>query len=125
MSHPLGCGVRNIPLMPFRTIAVDTSIIPIGSVIFVPELRGRIFTHDDKQLVHDGYLFAGDRGGAIRGKHIDVFMIDQKDIPFEDIFASKSSRTFAAHIVAEDDSAAVAVRESQSGQCGEKAVTPG
>ena len=125
VSHPLGCGVRNIPLMPFRTIAVDTSIIPIGSVIFVPELRGRTFTHDDKQLVHDGYLFVGDRGGAIRGKHIDVFMIDQKDIPFEDIFASKSSRTFAAHIVADDDPAAIAVRESQSGQCGEKAVTPG
>lgn len=125
VDHPLGCGVRNIPLMPFRTIAVDTNIIPIGSVIYVPELRGRAFHHDGKDLMHDGYLFAGDRGGAIRGKHIDVFMIDQKDIPFEDIFASTSSRTFAAHIVAEDDPSAIAVRESQSGQCGEKAVTPG
>ncbi len=124
VDHPLGCGLRNIPLMPFRTIAVDTSIIPIGSVIYVPELRGRAFRHDGKDLVHDGYLFAGDRGGAIRGRHIDVFMIDQKDIPFEDIFASISSRTFAAHIVADDDPAAVAVRESQSGQCNEASVRP-
>jgi 3D (Asp-Asp-Asp) domain-containing protein len=124
VSHPLGCGVRNIPLMPFRTVAVDTSIIPIGSVIYVPELRGRAFRREGKDMVHDGYLFAGDRGGAIRGKHIDVFMIDQKDIPFEDIFASISSRTFEAHIVAADDPSAVAVRESQSGQCNETSVTP-
>jgi 3D (Asp-Asp-Asp) domain-containing protein len=117
VNHPLGCGVRNIPLMPFRTVAVDARIIPVGSVVFVPELRGRSFQYDGETLLHDGYLFAGDRGGAIRGRHIDVFMLDEKVIPFEDIFASTSSRTFAAHIVADDDPAAMAVRASQSGQC--------
>ncbi len=117
VNHPLGCGVRNIPLMPFRTIAVDTNIIPIGSVIFVPELRGRPFDHEGRKLVHDGYLFAGDRGGAIRGRHIDVFMTDTGATPFEDIFASTSTRTFAAHIVNSEEPAARAVRESQSGQC--------
>jgi 3D (Asp-Asp-Asp) domain-containing protein len=117
VDHPLGCGVRNIPLMPFRTVAVDARLIPVGSVIFVPELRGRAFQYEDRTLLHDGYLFAGDRGGAIRGRHIDVFMLDEKEIPFEDIFASTSSRTFAAHIVAGDDPAALAVRASQSGQC--------
>jgi 3D (Asp-Asp-Asp) domain-containing protein len=117
VSHPLGCGVRNIPLMPFRTVAVDARIIPVESVIFVPELRGRSFAYKGRDFVHDGYLFAGDRGGAIRGRHIDVFMLDEKVIPFEDIFASTSSRTFAAHIVAPDDPAAMAVKASQSGQC--------
>jgi 3D (Asp-Asp-Asp) domain-containing protein len=117
VSHPLGCGVRNIPLMPFRTIAVDQQIIPVGSVIFVPELRGRHFRYNGRDMVHDGYLFAGDRGGAIRGRHIDVFMLDEKVIPFEDIFASTPNRTFAAHVVATDDPAALALKSSQSGHC--------
>ena len=123
VDHPLGCGVRNIPLMPFRTIAVDPDIIPIGSVIFAPDLRGRAFRHEGRELVHDGYLFAGDRGGAIRGRHIDVFMVDAPDTPFEDIFASTPSRTFAAHIVNGEHPMADALRQSQSGQC--KPVTPG
>jgi 3D (Asp-Asp-Asp) domain-containing protein len=113
--------VRNIPLTPFRTIAVDTSIIPIGSVVYVPELRGRPFEHEGRVLVHDGYLFAGDRGGAIRGKHVDVFMTDTPETPFEDIFASNKRRTFSAHIVNADHDAAQAVRDAQSGQCGEAA----
>lgn len=122
VSHPLGCGVRNIPLMPFRTVAVDPDVIPIGSVIFAPELRGRLFRHEGRELVHDGYLFAGDRGGAIRGRHVDVFMLDEPETPFEDIFASTPSRTFAAHIVNADEPAAIAVRESQSGQCAPQAI---
>jgi 3D (Asp-Asp-Asp) domain-containing protein len=121
VNHALGCGVRNIPLTPFRTIAVDTDIIPIGSVIYVPELRGRTFEHEGRVLVHDGYLFAGDRGGAIHGKHIDVFMTDTPETPFEDIFASNKQRTFSAHVVNADHPAARAVRDAQSGQCGQTA----
>jgi 3D (Asp-Asp-Asp) domain-containing protein len=119
VNHALGCGVRNIPLTPFRTVAVDTDIIPIGSVLYVPELRGRTFEYEGRGFVHDGYLFAGDRGGAIRGRHIDVFMTDTPATPFEDIFASTRRRTFSAHIVNADHPAASAVRDAQSGQCGE------
>lgn len=122
VKHPLGCGVRSIPLMPFRTVAVDPDIVPLESVIFAPELRGIAFEHDGRRFVHDGYLFAGDRGGAIRGRHIDVFMADGGAEPFEKLFASTSSRTFAAHIVAADDPAAIAVKANHSGQCME---TPG
>jgi 3D (Asp-Asp-Asp) domain-containing protein len=121
VNNALGCGVRNIPLMPFRTVAVDTDIIPIGSVIYVPELRGRTFEHEGQMFVHDGYLFAGDRGGAIHGRHIDVFMTDTPETPFEDIFASTKRRTFSAYIVNADHPAARAVRDAQSGQCGETA----
>lgn len=124
VNHPMGCGVRSIPLMPFRTVAVDSSIIPIGTAIFVPELRGRPFRYNGHDYVHDGYLFAGDRGGAIRGRHIDVFMTEDEETPFEDIFASTRTRTFAAHIVDDDDPSAEAVRANHSSQCEETAVTP-
>lgn len=117
VNHALGCGVRNIPLMPFRTIAVDPAIIPLESVIFAPELRGITFRHEGQTLVHDGFLFAGDRGGAIHGRHIDVFMIDDGFAPFEAVFASTASRTFEAHIVDADDPAAIAVKANHSSQC--------
>ena len=117
VSHALGCGVRNLPLMPFRTIAVDPNVIPLESVIFVPELRGREFTLNDKTYIHDGYLFAGDRGGAIKGKHIDVFLVDDHYAPLEDLFASTDKRTFAAHVVDKDDPMALAVKASQSSSC--------
>lgn len=117
VSHPLGCGVRNLPLMPFRTIAVDPDVIPLESVVFVPELRGRAFRFNDQDFIHDGYLFAGDRGGAIKGKHIDVFMVDDHFEPLEDLFASTDRRTFAAHIVNAEDPAAGAVKASQSHSC--------
>jgi 3D (Asp-Asp-Asp) domain-containing protein len=117
VSHALGCGVRNLPLMPFRTIAVDPAVIPLESVIFVPELRGREFALNDKTYIHDGYLFAGDRGGAIKGKHIDVFLVDDHYEPLEDLFASTDSRTFAAHLIDHDDPRAIAVKASQSSTC--------
>lgn len=117
VGHPLGCGVRDIPLLPFRTVAVDPGVIPIGSVVYVPELRGIAFRFDGETYVHDGYLFAGDRGGAIHGRHVDVFMSSDDAGPFESLFASTSAHTFSAFIVADDDPAAEAVRASQSGRC--------
>ena len=43
-----------------RTIAVDPSVIPLGTKIYIPEL-GKVFT-------------AEDTGGAIKGNRIDIFM---------------------------------------------------
>ena len=119
VNHPLGCGVRNHPLVPFRTIAVDPAMIPVESVVFVPELRGRAFRYNGRDFIHDGYLFAGDRGGAIKGKHIDVFLDDKAGATLEDLFASVDTRTFAAHIVDATDPAAQAIRDTQSAPCGE------
>lgn len=117
VSHPLGCGVRNLPLLPFRTIAVDPAVIPLESVVYLPELRGRTFQYNGREWVHDGYLFAGDRGGAIKGRHIDVFMEEQAAGVLEDLFASTDTRTFAAHIVAPSDPMAQAIRQTQSSHC--------
>jgi 3D (Asp-Asp-Asp) domain-containing protein len=117
VNHALGCGSRNHPLVPFRTIAVDPAKIPIESVVYVPELRGRAFRHNGREYVHDGYLFAGDRGGAIKGAHIDVFMVDGAAGPLEDLFASSDARTFAAHVVSKNHASARAVSITQSARC--------
>jgi 3D (Asp-Asp-Asp) domain-containing protein len=117
VAHAQGCGSRHIPLLPFRTIAVDTDIIPLESVIFVPDLRGKTFTYDGKLYVHDGYLFAGDRGGAIHGKHIDIFTDDGKDEPFPGVISSTASKTFTAHIVDADAVATGALRAAHAGVC--------
>lgn len=123
VKHALGCGVRNHPLVPFRTIAVDPDFIPLDSVVFVPELRGRTFKQDGETFTHDGYLYAGDRGGAIKGNHIDVFLEGDASGPLESLFASTDTRTFSAHVVAKGDPMAAAFFTTQSSQCG--GVTPG
>jgi 3D domain-containing protein len=55
---------RSRPLAYWRSVAVDPRLIPLGSRIFVPaycSLPGR------------GWLVARDTGGAIIGRHLDVF----------------------------------------------------
>ena len=123
VKHALGCGVRNHALVPFRTIAVDPDVIPLESVIYVPELRGRTFVQGGETFTHDGYLYAGDRGGAIHGNHIDVFLEGEASGPLESLFASTDTRTFSAHLVAKGDPMAAAFLTTQSSQCG--AVTSG
>lgn len=53
------------PLRPYQSIAVDPDLIPLGSRVYIPAYRafepGR------------GWFTAQDVGGAIIGRHIDVF----------------------------------------------------
>ena len=70
-EHPLGAGVQNRPLEPFRSIAVDPRFIPIGATVYVPELVG-IELPDGSR--HDGCLRADDMGGAIKQQKIDFFV---------------------------------------------------
>lgn len=61
----LGCKV-----VPMRTIAVDKTVIPRRTVIFIKETVG-LAMPDGKS--HDGYWYASDIGGAIKGKRIDLY----------------------------------------------------
>lgn len=61
----LGCR----PL-PMRTVAVDPRVFPRRSVLFIKETVG--LKLPDGSL-HDGYWFASDVGGAIKGQRIDLF----------------------------------------------------
>lgn len=89
---PCGDGVKNYILSPYRTIAVDPDVIPYGSVLFIESARGLPFTMPDgTKRVHDGYFFAADTGGLIRGNHIDVYIgIDLKS-PFSWITSRSDS----------------------------------
>jgi 3D (Asp-Asp-Asp) domain-containing protein len=70
-EHPLGRGVQNRRLDPFRSVAVDPRRIPIGSPIFVPEIVGMELPDGTR---HDGCLRADDQGGAIKGGKLDFFV---------------------------------------------------
>jgi 3D (Asp-Asp-Asp) domain-containing protein len=54
----------SLPLHYYRSIAVDPNVIPLGSRVYIPAYR-----HDG----HGGWFVAQDTGGAIIGRHIDVY----------------------------------------------------
>ncbi len=70
-EHPLGAGVQGRKLEPFRSIAVDPHVIPIGSPVYVPELVGVLMPDGTR---HDGCLRADDMGGAIKQHKLDFFV---------------------------------------------------
>lgn len=105
-NHPYGDGVRNYPLVPYRTIAVDPNVIPYGTVIYVPQARGVSLTlPDGTKVTHDGYFFAGDTGGLIKQNHIDVFYGINTSNPFSFV-KSRESGTFKAYVVDPSNEAA-------------------
>jgi 3D (Asp-Asp-Asp) domain-containing protein len=96
---PYGEGVGGYSLVPYRTIAVDKTVIPIGSVVYIPEARGtRVTLPSGQRVIHDGYFYAADAGHAIQGNHIDVFLGITKQNPFSFV-KSKATSTFKAYIV--------------------------
>jgi 3D (Asp-Asp-Asp) domain-containing protein len=122
--HPRGCDVRRFPLMPYRTIAVDPKRIPMGSVVYAPDLRGETFWLEGRLFTHDGYLFASDRGGAIKGNHIDVFLADVARTPLPKVIGSSARHTFQAFLVAPDAPAALALKAMQEEVCDADAPAP-
>jgi 3D (Asp-Asp-Asp) domain-containing protein len=61
----LGCRV-----VAMRTAAVDKNLIPKGSILYIKETVGLKMPDGS---THDGYWYASDTGGAIKGKRIDLF----------------------------------------------------
>jgi 3D (Asp-Asp-Asp) domain-containing protein len=115
--HPYACDVRPIPLMAYRTIAVDSTRIPMGTVLYVPDLVGRSFWMNGEFYIHDGYVVASDRGGAIRGNHIDLFVDEGVAMPFRDVVTSSKRDTFDAFVVPRDSPAAKALLASRTEVC--------
>jgi 3D (Asp-Asp-Asp) domain-containing protein len=61
----LGCKV-----VAMRTVAVDPRLIPERSILFIKETVGLKMPDGS---VHDGYWYASDKGGAIKGQRIDLY----------------------------------------------------
>jgi 3D (Asp-Asp-Asp) domain-containing protein len=61
----LGCR-----LVAMRTAAVDKNLVPRGSVLFIKETVGMKMPDGS---THDGYWYASDVGGAIKGPRIDLY----------------------------------------------------
>lgn len=118
LAHPMGCGARDIPMMPFRTIAVDANYVPMETVLYIPDLRGRPFTYQGRELIHDGYVFAGDKGGGgVRGGHIDFFTGHESEKAFEGLITSTSKDGFKAQIVPKTDPSAKALLANHDASC--------
>jgi 3D (Asp-Asp-Asp) domain-containing protein len=115
--HPQACDVRVIPLMAFRTIAVDRDRFKIGTVFYIPKLRGLGFWSDGQLYTHDGYVVASDTGGAIEGNHIDMFVDDADVAPFPDLVYSNASKTFEAYVVDKTNPAAIALHDAAEEVC--------
>jgi 3D (Asp-Asp-Asp) domain-containing protein len=115
--HPQACDVRVIPLMAFRTIAVDREKIKMGTVMYVPKLRGKTFWNAGEFFTHDGYVIASDTGGAIEDNHIDMFVADAAVDPFPDIVRSNPRGTFDAYFVDQKHPAAVALKDAAEEVC--------
>ncbi|WP_286939553.1 3D domain-containing protein [Achromobacter sp. UBA4530] len=92
-----GDGGSNYRLIPFRTVAVDKNVFPFGTVFFIPDAKGVSVTLPSGRVVyHDGYFFAADTGGAIKGNHIDVFCGTSAQNCFPGFITSNSDKTFVA-----------------------------
>ena len=61
----LGCKV-----VAMRTAAIDARLIPKHTILFIKETVGLPMPDGG---VHDGYWYASDTGGAIKGKRIDLY----------------------------------------------------
>ena len=61
----LGC-----PVSAMRTVAVDPSIVARHSIIYIKETAGLPLPDGGE---HDGFWYASDIGGGIKGARIDLF----------------------------------------------------
>lgn len=55
---------HSLPIRYYHSIAVDPRLIPEGSRVYVPAYRP----------INGGWFLAQDTGGAIKGRHIDVYV---------------------------------------------------
>ncbi|RBP17327.1 3D domain-containing protein [Roseiarcus fermentans] len=96
-------GTDKYRLIPYRSIAVDRDTIPWGTALFIPRLKGaRITLPDGSTAVHDGYVYAVDRGSEINGSHIDFFTGVNRVNPAPGVITSTPKRGFVAYIVKDD-----------------------
>lgn len=103
-------------LDPCRTLAADPSVYPIGTVIFMPDMRNKICPQSGMAV--DGCFIVGDIGAAIKGEQrFDIFTgecsrystrTNTCDDPANEDFVAPSGTKF--HVVQRDNPLAVELR---------------
>jgi 3D (Asp-Asp-Asp) domain-containing protein len=80
-QHPWGVGASGRGLLPFRSIAVDETVLALGKRYYVAELDGVMMPDMPPTggFTHDGCVSADDTGGDILGMHIDFFAALRRD----------------------------------------------
>ncbi len=81
-EYPVGRGAGRRALVPFKSVAVDRRLIPIGEPLYVPELDG-IALPDG--TIHDGCVRADDTGGGIKRRKMDFFVVEYEN--FRDVLS--------------------------------------
>ncbi|MCS6898172.1 MAG: 3D domain-containing protein [Myxococcales bacterium] len=70
-QFPWGRGATGRPITPLLTVAVDPSVIELGTALYLPEFDG--LPREEGGEPHDGCFVAQDRGVRVQGNHIDIF----------------------------------------------------
>jgi 3D (Asp-Asp-Asp) domain-containing protein len=71
-KFPWGRGATGQAITPLLTVAVDSSIVPLGTPVFIPEYVG-MPRDSERRGKHDGCFVAQDRGLRVQGQHVDIF----------------------------------------------------
>ncbi len=72
LRFPWGRGALGTPITPLLTVAVDDTVVPMGTALYIPEYDG-LPVDAARSSVHDGCFIAQDRGVRVKGPHVDVF----------------------------------------------------
>jgi len=70
-SFPWGRGAMGKAITPLRSVAVDSSVVPLGTPLYILELDGVPRQPGGAPL--DGCFVAEDRGMKVQGQHVDIF----------------------------------------------------
>jgi 3D (Asp-Asp-Asp) domain-containing protein len=77
--YPFGRGSRRRPLVPFRSVAIDQAVVPLGDPLYIPEFDGMTLPDGS---VHDGCVRADDTGGGIKKQKMDFFVVTYGNFRF-------------------------------------------
>jgi hypothetical protein len=78
-EYPYGRGAGRRPLIPFKSVAVDPRLVPIGEPLYIPEFDGMMLPDGS---IHDGCVRADDTGGGIKKRKMDFFVVTYGNFRF-------------------------------------------
>jgi 3D (Asp-Asp-Asp) domain-containing protein len=78
-DYPFGRGAGQRPLIPFKSVAVDPRVVPLGEPLYIPEFDGMVLPDGS---IHDGCVRADDTGGGIKGRKLDFFVVTYGNFRF-------------------------------------------